>query len=88
MRCTGELQHPQEVRGSPLVASDEPAEAEQPREQSLDQPATTIPSQRPTILRLAAAAWMMRGDHLDAQLGKAPVQVVAVVCPVSDEALR
>jgi hypothetical protein len=88
MRCAGELQHFQEVRGTLFVPSDEPAEAQQPREQPFDQPAPTIPSQRSAILRLAPSPSMMWGDPLDAQLGEAPVQGVAVVRPVTHETLR
>jgi hypothetical protein len=68
-----------------FVASDEPPEAQHPREEPFDVPPPTIAPQAATILGLALSPRIVRGDHLDAVAAQVVVEFVAVVGAVSDE---
>lgn len=73
-----------------LVPNDEPAEAVEPREEPLDDPAPLIATHAPTIVGsgLLRSVRTMRGEQLDVDAREGVAQFVGVVPLVRDDALR
>jgi len=82
------VQESLEIVGVELVASDEPAEVEEPGEETLDLPASAVATELASILGRHFASGSVRRDELDAALlHQTFVELVAVVGPVADHAL-
>jgi hypothetical protein len=76
------------VVGVKLVACDETAEVEEPREETLDLPAATVSTQGSTVLSRALSVRAVWRDELDSALLHQPtIQCVAVVSLVADQPL-
>lgn len=72
-----------------LVADDQPFEGVEPGDGPFDLPATPVAKELPRVVsRLADAALAVRTDQLDAPLGEALSQRIAVGGPVVDEPRR
>jgi hypothetical protein len=84
-----EVYEAEEVLCMALVACDESSVVLKPREEPFDSPATLHPTERTAILGLRAPAVpAVPGDQLDSPLvAQAPMQPVAVVGPIADQAL-
>ncbi len=84
-----EVHEAEEVLGMALVAGHESPVVLKPGEEPLDPPTTPHATKRTTILSLRAlAVAAVPGDQLDSSLlHQALIQSVAVVCPVTDQAL-
>ena len=78
----------EEVLGSHLVARNDAAESQDPSEEPLDLPSTSIASELSRVLRLVFPRWVVRRDHLDAERLQLGVELVAVVRLVADHSLR
>lgn len=83
-----EQEKPEEVRGMELVARDQLAEVEEPREKALDLPAASVTTKMPTVLRGDATVRTVRRDQRDAFARELRVERVAVVGLVADEESR
>ena len=70
-----------------LVADREAAEAEQPADGALHDPAPPIPPQLPAVLEAVVTGAPMWHDEIDAALSEALPQVVAIVAAVRDQPL-
>src|ERR1700684_4528294 len=83
------VQESLEIVGVELVASDQAAEIEEPREETLDPPASAVAAKLATVLGRRLPIGFMRCDELEpALLHQAFVEPVAVVGLVADEAFR
>jgi hypothetical protein len=83
-----ELKEAEEVLGVALVAGDQAAEVLEPREETLDLPASAVTAERTTVLGLALSGAEVRSDQLDAALGtEALVESVAVVGAIPNQSL-
>lgn len=73
-----------------LVPDQQPTMISQPGKSSLHDPAVTVASDGPAILRVVvrAAIAAMRGDHLDAQIKEQLVERITIIGLVSDQPLR
>ena len=73
-----------------LVPHDEPAEAVEPREEPLDDPASLVAPHAPAIVRpgLRSAVRAMRSEQLDVDARERGAEFVGVVRLVRDDALR
>lgn len=82
------VQESLEIVGVELVAGNESAEVEEPREQALDLPASAIAAKLATVLRRHLPSRSMGRDELEAALlHQTFVELVTVISPVADEAL-
>jgi hypothetical protein len=78
----------EEIRGATLVPRDEAALVLEPRKQPLDSPSAAVATEGSAVAgRLDAVATMGR-DELDRAGGQRPVEGVAVVGRVADQARR
>ena len=78
----------QVVLGMVLKAGQDPPIVLQPGEQALHLPPAAVAAQGPAILRRGAlAVARMRRDQLNPHVGQAPIQRIAVVGPISNQAL-
>jgi hypothetical protein len=68
-----------------LVAGDNSTKAHHPGEEPFDVPATAVPAQRSTVLRLVSAIASVRRNHFDPALGELCVERVTVVGLVADQ---
>lgn len=76
-------------QGVTLVPHDELAEATEPREEALDQPAPLVAPHAAAVVgsRLGSAIGAVRGQQLDADAAERSAQIVRVVRLVGDDAL-
>ena len=71
-----------------LITIDEAAEVLQPGEESFDFPAMAVTAQRaPVLCRRPGAIIPVGRNHLDAPLGHAPIERIAVIGAIPDQAL-
>ena len=82
----GEMQEACEIGGVPLVPRHEAPRVLKPGEEPLHFPAPLIAAEWAPILREIDAIGPVRRDELDPTRRKGPVQAVAVIGPVADEA--
>jgi hypothetical protein len=83
------VQESLEIVGVELVASDQAAEVEEPREETLDLPASSVAAKLATILSRHLSSGPVWRDELQAALlHQTFVELVTVIGPVTDEALR
>ena len=87
-KSTSELHHSEEVIRVIFPANDYPTKVMQPREQTLNLPATPVAAQHATVLcGFPAARRLVRRDQLDAEVLANPcVQRIAVVGAIADQA--
>ena len=82
------VQESLEIVGVKLVAGDESAEVEEPREEALDLPASAIAAKLAPVLRRHLPIGFVRCDELEAALlHQTFVELVTVISPVADKAL-
>lgn len=77
----------EEVAAAALIAGDEPSRVLQPGKQTLDPPAAAVSAQWPTILRDVDAVAPVGRDQFDLTGGERPVERVAVIGGVANDAL-
>jgi hypothetical protein len=83
------VQESLEIVGVELVASNEAPEVEEPREETLDLPASAVAAKLSTVLGRHLPIGFVRCDELEAALlHQTPVEPVAVIGLVANEALR
>ena len=76
------------VAAAALIAGDEAPRVLEPGKEALDAPAASVSSKRAAVLGQVDAIAPMRGDEFDLAGGEGPVERVAVVGRVANEALR
>ena len=85
----GDFGEAMKEEGVEFVTCDEASEGLEPTDRALDDPAFTISSERPTVLRgRSLAAATVRTDELDASLGQALPERITVGGPIVDEPVR
>lgn len=77
-----------EIVSMEFIPGDEAAEVEEPGEEPLDFPPSTVTAKRAAVLGLVSSVGTMWGDQLDAAfISKALVEGVTVISPVADHAV-
>ena len=84
----GEVHEAEEIVGVKLVACDQAAEVEEPREEALDLPSPPVAPKCATVLGvLPATVAAVRCNQLDAPLPQSLIEWITVVGPIREELL-